>query len=376
MDLSLANVFTASVSASQTGVGKKSPNTLALFTREAFGEGFGDDGYKIYLEPIEVGTDFGTDSVTYAMAVAAFSQEPNFLLPGGYLVIIPFSDDDESVEAALTRTDGLVQWFAMMCAELTLEGDMLASAAVVQAQLKMAFWPFLDEADVAPGGAADQLRSGSFDRNRAIFRNDAVELNVLTQMAAYAGRALSTDFTGSNTTQTMHLKDLKTIQPDPGMTQTLLNTAKDAGADCFVSLEGVSKVFTSGENVFFDRIYNRLAYLNDIVTAGFNVLAQVGTKIAQTEEGIDQLKDAQGDVCDQYVRNQFMAPGEWTDPSTFGNQADFLRNIRERGYYIYSTPLALQLASARAARQAPLVQIAVKEAGAVHSANTIININP
>lgn len=379
MDLSLANVYTASVQSGQQGVGKKSPNNILILTREDPAPSFDPDGlgYKIYLESTEGATDFGTDSVTYAMLNAGFAQKPNILAAGGYCVVIPFFDDNESVEAALARIDGLVQWFAGMCAEVSLPGDILGSAAVIQAAPgKMFFWPFTATADWAPGGIADQLRTGGFDKNRAIGRRDDVEINVLTQMASYAFRALSVDFTGENTTMTMHLKDATTIQPDPNIDQTQLLAAKAAGVDVYVSLAGVPKWFTSVANTAFDRVYNREAFLQDILTAGFNTLATTDTKLGQTEEDIGKMKDKQEDVCLQYRRNKFLAPGEWTATDTFGNQADFLRNIREQGFYIYSTPLALQSPSDRLARKAPAIRIALKEAGAVHSGNTIININP
>ena len=104
-------------------------------------------------------------------------------------------------------------------------------------------------------------------------------------------------------------------------------------------------------------------------------MAQSSTKLPQTEDGISVLKGAYRQVCEQAVANQYSAPGAWNNATTFGNQADFVRNISERGYYIYSAPIAKQLAADRAARIAPLVQIALKEAGAVHKANIIVYIN-
>ena len=88
-------------------------------------------------------------------------------------------------------------------------------------------------------------------------------------MAAYVGRAFSVNFQGSNTTQTMQLKDLKTIQPDPSMTQTLYTKIKAAGADGYASFRGVAKVFTSGKNKFFDQVYNLLWIIGDMQVNGF-----------------------------------------------------------------------------------------------------------
>lgn len=375
-DLNISNIINISVSAAQRGLGAYNTSNIALFTRDPIGGDFGDDGFKIYLEPSEVATDFGSDSNTADMAVAIFSQQPNILAGSGYLVIIPFLDEDETVEAAITRTQDLVQYFGILATEISSSVDILSAAALVQTLNKIAFWPSAASADVNSGGILDLLRTGSYKKNRGLlYVGTGVEKDALLFAAAYAGRALSTNFSGSNTTQTMQLKDLVTIQPDSGMTQTIYTAALAAGADMYASIQGVPKTLTSGENGFFDDVYNQEWFIGALTVAGFNVLAQNSTKIPQTEAGVDILKGAYRQVCEQAVTNQYSAPGSWTSPTTFGNQADFIRNIGERGYYIYSGPVATQSAVDRAARLAPLVQIALKEAGAIHKANVIVYIN-
>ena len=473
MELSLSNVINVSVSQQQAGAGEYNTSNLAIFTEEAYdAEAFGDLGYKIYLSPTEVGADFGTDSQTYAEALAIFSQQPNILANQGYLVVIPYVqavqtftfsaapasgsfklnsaggstavipydatagsiqsilravpgleavtvsgaigvsssvvvtmkgvyDPDlmtvsnntmqtagsaavnvtgtetvagEPLDAAITRTVGLVQYFGLMGTRVFTQADMLDAAAVVQALNKIAFFASFTAADVQPGGMLDLLRSGGFYKSRGLFYGDTLD-SALVMMASYAGRGLSTNFAGSNTTQTMHLKDLTGVQPDPSMTQTLLNLCQAAGADVYVSLQGVPKVFCSGENEFFDYVYGLGWFVGAVEIAGFNYLATTSTKIPQTEAGMDGLKGAYRRVCEQGVTNQWMAPGAWNSPDSFGNQSDFIANIRQRGYYIYSAPIATQSAAARNARQAPLVQIAVKLAGAIHSSTVLVYVN-
>lgn len=482
MELQLTNVITISVSAAQAGVGEYNTSNIAIFTREEAGGGFGDDGYKIYLDPTEIGTDFGTGSVTAQMATAIFSQKPNMLAGNGYLVVIPFEDtadvtaiqtitfseapasggyklnydgdvtaeiafdanagaiqtairtltglgaatvagtaatsivvtmagvvgpaelmtvtdnslqtaepenvvmtvttttpgteeSTETIGAAITRTKDLVQYFGILVAEITSETPLLAAAAIVQTLNKIAFWPQIDPDTVEEGGTIDLLATGNLKQNRGLFYGDEEEIEGILYSARYAGRALSVNFSGSNTTQTMHLKDLIGQQADPSMTQTLLAKCQAAGADVYVSLQGVPKVFCSGANGFFDQVYNVQWFAGALQVAGFNALAQSSTKVAQTEEGIAVLKGAYRKICEQGVTNQYMAPGSWDNPTTFGNQADFFRNIEERGYYIYSAPVATQSSVARAARQAPLIQIAIKEAGAIHSSSVIVYVN-
>lgn len=281
----------------------------------------------------------------------------------------------EALGAAITRTQDLVQYFGILGNQIFPQVDMLAAAAVVQALNKMAFFVSITAADVEPDGMLDLLQQNGYTHSRGLFYGGATAALGMNMMAAYAGRALSTNFDGSNTTQTMHLKDLTGVTADPSMTQTLLNKCLTAGVDTYVSLQGVAKVFCSGANSFFDQVYNLGWFVGALQIAGFNYLAQSSTKIPQTEGGMTGLKGAYRKVCEQGVTNQYSAPGSWNSSTTFGNQEDFLANIRQRGYYIYSSPVADQSAADREDRIAPLVQIALKEAGAIHSSTVIVNIN-
>lgn len=374
MDLLLSNVIQISVSAAPLGLSNYNTSNLALFTSDTPGGGFGSLGYKIYLDPSEVAVDFGTGSVTYKQSLAVFSQSPNILAPSGYLVVIPLLSM-ETLAAAITRTANIVQYFGIMANSIQSQTDMLDAAAVVQTLNKIAFFVQKASASIATGGSLDLLRSGTFSHSRGLYYGSSASLDALLYQAAYAGRALSTIFAGSNTTQTMNLKDLATIQPDPTMTQTLYGQAEAAGADIYPSLQGVAKVISFGANQYFDQVYNLQWFVGALQIAGFNFLAQSSTKVPQTENGMDGLKGAYRAICEQAVSNQYVAPGVWNSPTTFGNQADMLQNIIQRGYYIYSTPIALQSQADRAGRIAPLVQIAVKEAGAIQSSTVVVYVN-
>jgi hypothetical protein len=472
-ELSLSNIINVSVSAQGAGAGEYNTSNLAIFTEEAFGAGFGSLGYKIYVDPTEVATDFGSDSQTYAMALKIFSQQPNILANGGYLVVIPYvyeqqvltfnaapasgsfkltfdggstavipynatsssvqtlvralpgletvtvvggigasssltvtfagyygnaaalavadntlltagsssvtvtvaqSVAGEVLSGAITRSAGLVQYFGLMGTRIFDAGDISAAAAVVQALNKVAFFVGNDQADIDTGGKIKALSDAGYYKSRGLYygRTDAEALDF---QSAYAGRALSVVFSGSNTVGTMHLKDLVGILADNTLTQTLLTLAQAAGADVYGSFQGVPKVFCSGENEFYDYVYALGWFVGGLEIAGFNFLAQASTKIPQTESGMDGLKGAYRKVCEQAVTNQWAAPGSWNSPSTFGNQQDFLDNITQRGYYIYSAPIALQSAADREDRKAPLVQIAVKLAGAIHSSSVLVYVN-
>ncbi len=174
----------------------------------------------------------------------------------------------------------------------------------------------------------------------------------------------------------MNLKQLATISPDTGISQTLYTQAKEAGVDLYVSYQGTPGVLSTGANDFFDNVYANLAIKFAFEAAGFNYLAGTNTKIAQTQDGMNGLKSAYGQVCERFVTNGTIAPGTWTSSETFGDPEIFRQNILDKGYYIYSQPIPDQDPADRAARKAPLVQIAIKRAGAIHTSDVIVVVNP
>tara|TARA_Y100001963_G_scaffold17759_1_gene21930 strand:- start:24992 stop:26392 length:1401 start_codon:yes stop_codon:yes gene_type:complete len=278
----------------------------------------------------------------------------------------------ETLTEAITRTMGLVQYFGIIpCFEVE-DAEMQSAGTLVQSLNKMIFFLGSSASDVEEGGKIDKLRTASLDQSRGLLYTDA---DGLLFVAGYVYRFLSVNFNGQNTTLTMHLKDLSGVQPDSGIDNTILQNAQDSGADVYISFEGVPKVYTSGANDFADNVYNLQWFIGALKVAGFNYLATVGTKIPQTDDGILGLNSAYDEVCERAGQNQFIAPGSWTSGITFGNQQDFLQNISQRGYFIYSQPVAQQSVAARQARQAPVTQLAIKYAGAVHSSDIIVNIN-
>ena len=104
-------------------------------------------------------------------------------------------------------------------------------------------------------------------------------------------------------------------------------------------------------------------------------MATTNTKIPQTESGLTTLKNGYAITCRKAVTNGFFGVGlTWNNPSTFGDPETFRRNIRDVGWYIYSLPIAQQSQSEREQRKAPVIQIAGKESGALHSSEVFVSI--
>lgn len=371
--LDLVNVINVSVSQVPQGLGNFNINNLALFTTETPIDGGLVNSYGAYVSPTAVAEDWGTGSEAYAQAVAVFSQQPNILAGGGNLLIFPMNGG-ETLAQAITRCISKVFFCGIISNSYPASANMKALADQIQAYGdKILFLPSNVFSDIA--GAFTDIKNASDSNTRCLYSTvSALEARLFAARAA--GRGLSVNFSGSNTAITMNLKQLQGMNPDEGITQTIYGQLATAGVDCYTDFAGVSAYVSNGANKYFDEVYNLIWFVSQIKVAGFNALLQVGNKIPQTEPGMSFLKSVYRKICDQAVNNGYLAPGSWTSAEWFGVQEDFIKNILQKGYYIYSQPVAQQSATARAARQAPLVQIAVKEAGAVHSTSIVISINP
>lgn len=372
-DLNINNVVNVSVAENLTGLGEFNPSNIALFTHEAAGASFGSEDYKIYFDPDTVRDDFGVNTVTSNMANIIFAQQPNILANRGYLVVIPL-ESNETIAEAINRTEDIVEYFAVLSTRLVDQDAAIAAASAITTRMMLGVVS-RTQSDLDTGGYFDTIKNRSFNRVRTIYYGADNDDDALMMLAAYFSRNLSTNFNAVNSTSTPHLKRLVGIDADPSMTQSLLNRAISVGADTYISIQGRPSIYTSGANEFFDNVYHLAWFRNAIQIAGFNYLATVSNKIPQTEGGFEGFKSAFRLVCERAVTNGFLAPGEWTGSVLFGNQEDFVRAIRQSGYFIHSDSLATQTASSRAAREAPFIRIAVKYAGAIHSADLIININ-
>lgn len=275
----------------------------------------------------------------------------------------------ETLVEAMTRAKEFAR-FTGVISNLAMEDSAVATtSAYINSNDLIWIAPFSSVNDIA--GAITTIKSAGQTKTRCFLYTEGVEEAQLAA-AAYAGRAFSTNFSGSLTSQTMQLKTLVNVTPDQGINQTAYTNALNAGADMYVSFEGDSGVACGKGNGYFDVVYENLALKYAAQAALYNVLKTTGTKIPQTETGMSCLRDAVGNVCLQFVRNGVLAPGKWNSPQTFGDPETFKQNIQDNGWYIYSTPIALQSQSERESRVAPLIQCACKRSGAIHEADLLI----
>jgi hypothetical protein len=191
--------------------------------------------------------------------------------------------------------------------------------------------------------------------------------------ASYMARAHVVNFNAERSALTMHLKTLAVTAEE--YSQTVIAAAKAVGLDIFTTVKLTACILSSGANDFVDNRYNLIAFIDAVQTDMYNLLKQTATKIPQTKRGVNQLIDQGEKTTRGFVRAEVFAPGTWSSPDYFGDRETFERAIEQNGFYWLAGELADQPQADRQARKSPVLQCAVKNAGAVHSVDIIINFN-
>lgn len=379
----ISNVINTSISQAPAGLEGYNVNSFLYLSAVRPVSKWNTETYRIYKAATDVGKDFGTDSSTYKDAVMIFSQKPNLLAGNGYLVIAPLivtgespSEVVENLSDALNRVKAQIYFGGWMTNKKAEAEEVIAAAQLNETLESIYLLGSGDAADfTADTGLFDKVSKLSLSRTKLLYYGDSTENldNMRGFVAAYAGRGFSVNFAAQNSTITMNLKDLVGVSPDGTVTEAIYQNAEQLGVDMYVAYNGLPKIVSNGNPLYFDDIYNRLWFELTMRVELFNALATTSTKIPQTETGMNNLKSAARAVCQRGVYNGFMAPGTWNGTDTFGDQDDFYRNIEDFGFYVYSAPVSQQSQSERETRVAPVVQVACKQAGAIHKMNLIIN---
>ncbi|MBC8947223.1 DUF3383 domain-containing protein [Xenorhabdus indica] len=193
-------------------------------------------------------------------------------------------------------------------------------------------------------------------------------------IASLFGRLFTVNFQGNNTTITLKFKQEPAIRAEL-LTATQANALKTKNGNVFVHYNNDTAIVQEGvmaNGTFIDERHGLDWLQNYVQTNLYNLMYTSTTKIPQTDEGVTQLLANVEQSLSQGVTNGLIAPGVWGGDS-FGalNRGEMLT----KGYYTYAQPIAEQIQAEREKRKAPVIQCAIKLAGAVHFADVIINVN-
>lgn len=187
-------------------------------------------------------------------------------------------------------------------------------------------------------------------------------------------RILTTNWNGQNTTITLMYKQ------EPGIPAETLNVTQIGGLEgyngnVYVNYANGTAILEPGitpSGQFIDTVIGIDWYRGDLQTRGYNVLFTTPTKVPQTDPGMNDIAAAFEASSNQGVLNGLLAPGVWNSAG-FGQLTP--GQYLDKGYYIFTPPVAAQAQNLRAARQSVAYQIASKLAGAVHDVFVTVNVN-
>lgn len=325
-----------------------------------------------------------TSDTTGALSTITFSEDPG---TGTYLGEIlglgegTGATTTQGAAASVLVVETQLAAITALKAAVNIKGAMFINATTDAERLQLAEWATAnsvlmydvftgaDALEIDPDNIVWEIKLSGYKNYRMLY--SAAGNRKLA--ASYMARTHVVNFSAENSAMTMHLKELAVAAED--YTQTQITKAKAVGLDLYTTIKDVAIVLTSGANDFVDNQYNLIAFVDAVQTGQFNLLKLTPTKVPQTTPGVNKLVDQAEKDCRRFVRAGVFAPGFWSLPDTFGDFDTFMRSIEERGFYVLAGLLRDQPQSERQERKSPVLQIAVKNAGAIHSVDVIINFN-
>ncbi|WP_211843399.1 DUF3383 family protein [Raoultella ornithinolytica] len=327
----------------------------------------------------DIGDDFGVDSPEYEAATIFFSQspKPTLVYIGRWSKTLA-EGEAGAVETLLQAVNASLQytnWYGLAIADSAdlVEADVISVAAAIEASsLSRILAVTTDDVNVLVAGNTDNI---GYKLKAAGYGRTFWQYSSSSKYAAISafGRAFTVNFTGNNTTITLKFKT------EPGVTYETLTTTQAAAID---SINGNVYVYYANDTAiiqqgvmangdFFDERHGLDWLQNYVQTNLYNLLYTSTTKIPQTDAGVTRLMTSVEASLDQAVNNGLVAPGVWNGgPIGQIESGDTLT----KGYYVYAGAVASQAQSDREARKSPVIQAAIKLAGAIHYADVQINV--
>lgn len=333
---------------------------------------------------IESGTAGATSAVAFLQAAGSGVDVSSLMLgqagQGGYIYAGQVA---ETAAAAVALFDDMIgqQFYGLAVGGLTPGANagadntaLLAVAAYVEgASAKHMLAITTQEAGAISAASTTDI---AYQLAQVKYKRTFCQYSSSSGHAAISAlaRILPTNYEGSNTAITLKFKQ------EPGVAAETL-TATQAGAveakncNVFVNYNNGTAILEQGvvaSGDFADIITGTDWLATTIQRDVYNLFYSSNTKIAQTDDGANLVQATVEARCIAGVTNGLMAAGTWNSGG-FGalRQGDFL----SKGYYVYIKPMAQQAQADRAARKCPPIQVAAKLAGAMHSADVIINVN-
>lgn len=377
MSYPIENIIPITTRISPAGLNTANFASAMLFAKATdLPVGFTENTKRTYFSIKSLAEDFATTTETYKAGAKWLGSTP--AVPS--LTVWATDDTDATVTATLTKAFDANWWYwTFFTADvLAVPADVLLIAQFCEDNNIM----FVND---QTGTAATAIRDPAVTNDIASQLNALGYRHVFTPTHAtdaYAGFALAKHFavvnySADNSTITGEFKKSPGVAAED-LTDTAYATMQTKKSPFYslLDLQGSTDAgrwlntwthSTYGE--YIDDVVNLDAFINSLRVGLYNALANQTTKLAQTPVGQAVLIGAAKRVCEQYVRNNYLGPRNYTNPDT--GLEDYTA-----GYEILTQPEdILDLSDAdRAARKSAPIRIRVFKAGAIHIVDVTVDV--
>lgn len=283
----------------------------------------------------------------------------------------------ETVTAAVQAlADSASDWYSLMFATVTplTDAQALQVAAIIEGTSPVRTFGHTVQASAALDGTSTTdlgavLALSRYSRTFAQFSSTTPFAS-----ASFFGRALAVNFNAARSALTMKFKQEPGVLPET-LTRSQATALTAKNINVFVRYENSTAIIQHGTMAsgrFWDEVHGLDWLSNAVQTDLFNVFYQAQSKVPQTEEGVHVLLTQFEATLSRAVDNGLIAPGIW-NAEGFGQlkRGDPL----PKGFYVFAPLVASQPQAEREARRAPVLQAAIKMAGAIHTADALISVN-
>lgn len=379
MSLPATDIIQINTRISPAGLGTANFASATLFVPESEAPvGFDADTYRSYSDLTGLSVDFADTTETYKAAQRWLGGTPATRRLTVYVV----DALDATPTATLNKARNEFWWYWTLWTETVLADSTKVTNIAQWCEDNSSMF-----VNNQTGAAATAIRDPLDDTDIASVLTSSGFRHVYTACHATdgnAGNALAKHFAAVN-----YSADRSTItgefKKSPGVVAESLKTTeydamrqdtKKATFYTVVDLQGstdqgrwINTYTHSTYGEFIDDVVNLDAMINALTVTLYNTLANQTTKLAQTPVGQAVLIGAARDVCEQYIRNGYLGPRNYTDPD------DGLDKFTV-GYEILTKPediLDLSDVDRDARKSAPL-RIRLFRAGAIHAVQVDVDV--
>lgn len=294
----------------------------------------------------------------YAAAQIYFSQIPR---PSNVAIgRQDTSASETAVQAVTACRQANSDWYAVYVCD-TAKADIEAIAAYIETVTPTSSY-FYETSDADVLNAVDGNVMATLQTNKYSKTLGQYSTTPHASVAAM-GYAMGANTGEINSAYTLAYKTEAGITPED-LTSTQVATILGYNGNVYTNYGDTYNLLVQGtvaSGTPFDEIINLDILTSNIQTAILNAL-MAGTKIPQTEDGVNLSINAITNPCNDAKDRGIIAPGVWNGPSILGlNTGDTLST----GYLILADTIANQSQADRDARKSPPIYVCIKLAGSI-----------